>query len=102
MNGLLESRSRSEDETITHSQGNLEALNVLFSQYRPVLALIAYRVLGNYEEAEGAVQNCFRAAADGAPRFEHEGAFRSWLGRILIDEAVKILHKQRSSTGGHW
>ncbi len=98
MNASLESRSSSEDETLSHSQGNLEAFDVLLSRYRPVLSLIAYRVLGNHEEAEDAVQNCLRAASDSAPRFEHEGAFRSWLARVLIDEAVTILNRQRTST----
>ncbi len=98
MNASLESRSSSEDETLSHSQGNLEAFDVLLSRYRPVLSLIAYRVLGNHEEAEDAVQNCLRTASDSAPRFEHEGAFRSWLARVLIDEAVTILNRQRTST----
>ena len=102
MNAVLESHLRSEDETFSHSQGNLEALDVLFARYRSVLSLIAYRVLGNHEDAEVAVQNCLQLASDRAPRLDHEGAFRSWLARILIDEAVTILHKQRSSTVGHW
>jgi transposase InsO family protein len=47
------------------------------------------RVLGNHEEAEVAVQNCLRAAAsNNVSKFEDEGAFRSWLIRLLIDEAV--------------
>jgi hypothetical protein len=41
-----------------------------------------------------AVQNCLRAASDRVPRFESEGAFRSWLVRVLIDEAVILLNKQ--------
>ena len=90
MKAMLESRSE-------HSRGSLETLDVLLSRYRPVLSLIAYRVLGNHEEAERAVRNCIRVASDGAPRFDHEGAFRSWLARILIDEAVTILYKQRRS-----
>jgi RNA polymerase sigma-70 factor (ECF subfamily) len=102
MNAILESHLRSKDETLSHSQGNLEALDVLFARYRSVLSLIAYRVLGNHEDAEEAVQNCLRIASDRAPRFDHEGAFRSWLARILIDEAVTILHKQRSSTPRRW
>jgi hypothetical protein len=81
-----------------NSRGSLEALDVLFSRYRGLLSLIAYRVLGNHEEAEDAVQNCLRAASIRAPRFEHEGAFRSWLARVLIDEAVTILNKQRRAT----
>lgn len=89
-NAMPESRSE-------HSRGSLETLHVLLSRYRPVLSLIACRVLGNHEEAERAVQNCIRAASDSAPRFDHEGAFRCWLARILIDEAVTILYKQRRS-----
>jgi len=58
------------------------------------LSLVAYRVLGNHEEAEEAVQNCLRTAADNVPRFEHEGAFRCWLVRALIDEAVLLLSRQ--------
>jgi hypothetical protein len=80
-----------------YSRESLGTLEVLFSRYRRVLSLIAYRVLGNHEDAEDAVQNCIRAASDHAPRFDHEGAFRSWLARVLINEAVTILHKQRSS-----
>jgi hypothetical protein len=81
-------------------RGSLEALDVLFLRYRRVLSLIAYRVLGNHEEAEDAVENCIRVASDRTPQFEHEGVFRSWLARVLINEAVTILHKQRRSTRG--
>lgn len=93
VNAILELRSM-------NSRRRLEALDVLLSRYRRVLALIAYRVLGNHEEAEDAVQNCIRVASDRAPRFDHEGAFRSWLARVLIDEAVTILYKQSRSTRG--
>lgn len=81
-----------------NSRGSLQAFDVLFLRYRRVLSLIAYRILGNHEEAEEAVQNCKRVASYRAPRMEHEGAFRSWLAKVLINEAVTILHKQRSTT----
>jgi RNA polymerase sigma-70 factor (ECF subfamily) len=84
----------SEDEALSHSQGDLEALDILFSRYRRALSLLAHRVLGNQEEAEDAVQNCLRTAADNVPRFEYEGAFRCWLARVLMDEAVILLNKQ--------
>ena len=86
---------RPEDESLTYSQGDREALAILFLRYRRALSLVAYRVLGNHEEAEVAVQNCLRRASDNALRIEHEGAFRSWLVRVLIDEAVILLSKQR-------
>ena len=82
-----------EDETRSNSQENLETLDVLLSRYRRILYRVAYRVLDNHEEAEEAVQNCVMAASCNAPRFENEGAFRSWLVRVLIDEALAILYK---------
>jgi DNA-directed RNA polymerase specialized sigma24 family protein len=93
-------RSRKEDGTLSNSQGSLEALDVLFSRYRHVLSVVAYRVLGDHAEAEDAVQNCLLTVVDNVPKFEHEGAFRCWLVRVLIDEAVTILAKQVSPATG--
>ena len=90
-------RSRKEDETLSNSQGSLEELDVLFSRYRRVLSLVAYSVLADHAEAEDAVQNCLLTVSGNVPKFEHEGAFRCWLIRVLIDEAVTIL-VERSST----
>ena len=69
-------RSGKESETLSNSQGSLEALDVLLSRYRHILSLVAYRVLGNHAEDEDAVQNCLRTVSENVPKFEHEGAFR--------------------------
>jgi hypothetical protein len=98
-NAAPQSRSRKENETLSNSQGSLEASDVLLSRYRHVLSLVAYRVLGNHAEAEDAVQNCLQAVSDNVPKFEHEGALRCWLVRVLIDEAVTILDKQHLTSG---
>jgi RNA polymerase sigma-70 factor (ECF subfamily) len=90
-NATPQLHSRKQDETLSNSQGSLEALDVLSSRYRHDLTLVAYRVLGNHAEAEDAVQNCLLTVSDNIPKFEHEGAFRCWLVRVLIDEAVTIL-----------
>ena len=58
-------------------------------------SLIACRVLGSDEGAADAVQNCFVTASRNLPTFESEGAFRSWLLRVLIDEALLILLQKR-------
>lgn len=73
---------------------NPEALDDRLSRYRRVLSFVAYRVLPNHEEADEAVRNCLLSASYNGPRFECEGAFRSWLVRILIDEALLILQKK--------
>jgi DNA-directed RNA polymerase specialized sigma24 family protein len=62
-----------------------------FSRCRHLLHFIACRVLGGPERAEDAIENCWRAASQNPPKFEYDGAFRSWLLRVLIDEALVIL-----------
>jgi DNA-directed RNA polymerase specialized sigma24 family protein len=75
---------------------------VRFSRCRRLLHLIATRVLGGPERVKDAIDNCWRAASRNAPRFEYEGAFRSWLVRVLIDEALAIRRQNKGvleSTG---
>jgi RNA polymerase sigma factor (sigma-70 family) len=95
MNVVSQLHSGTEDEARSNWQENLESLDVLFLRYRRVLYRVAYRVLDNHQEAKDAVQNCLLAVSCNVPRFENEGAFRSWLVRVLIDEALAILYKER-------
>jgi hypothetical protein len=46
-------------------------------------------------EHKSAVQNCWQAESRNPRRFEFEGAFRSWLVRVLIDEALAILRESQ-------
>lgn len=39
------------------------------------------------------------AASGNTPRFEYEGAFRSWLVRVLIDEALVLLGEKQQIPG---
>jgi DNA-directed RNA polymerase specialized sigma24 family protein len=98
MNVLSQSYSGTKDETRSNWQENLDSLDVVFSRYRRVLYRVAYRVLDNHQDAKDAVRNCLLTASCNAPRFETEGAFRGWLVRVLIDEALAILYKERIGT----
>jgi len=60
-----------------------------------MLYFMACRVLGSPEEVEDAVQSCYLAASRNPPKFENQGAFTSWLLRILIDEALVILQEKK-------
>jgi DNA-directed RNA polymerase specialized sigma24 family protein len=68
-----------------------------FSRCSPLLQFLARRILGSYEDVEKAVRNCRIMASRNPPRFEYEGAFRSWLVRVLIDEALAILHQRKAA-----
>jgi RNA polymerase sigma-70 factor (ECF subfamily) len=76
-------------------QGDTNAFEILFSRYRPILYRLALRILRNREESEDAVQNCSLVAFCKLETFKYEGAFRSWLARILVNEAITILRKRK-------
>lgn len=78
------------------SHVTLESFAMLFSRYRNVLYFVANRILHNHEKAEEAVQECYLFASRNVPQWNDEGSFRSWLVRVLIDEALIILHKKSS------
>jgi DNA-directed RNA polymerase specialized sigma24 family protein len=77
-----------EDPAVFHTR---------FWRCNTLLHFIACRVLGSSERADGAIENCWLKASRNPPRFEYEGAFRSWLVRVLIDEALAILRQNRPS-----
>jgi hypothetical protein len=60
-----------------------------------LLDFIARRVLCDERSAKIAMDNCWQTASRNPPCFEYEGAFRSWLLRVLIDEALAILHENQ-------
>jgi DNA-directed RNA polymerase specialized sigma24 family protein len=63
--------------------------------YRGLLHFVACRVLRSCEGADEAVERCLLNAGGDRHEFECEGAFRSWLVRILIDEALLILVERK-------
>ena len=61
-------------------------------RYRRLLHGVVHGVLGNPDRAAIAVAKCLHTASRQTTALDGEGAFRSWLVRIAIDEALTILH----------
>ena len=74
----------SEDPAVFHAR---------FRRFYRLQHLIACCILGGPERADDAIENCRLRASRNPPRFEYEGAFRSWLVRVLIDEALAIRYQ---------
>ena len=68
-----------------------------FTRSYRLLHFIAYRVLGDSDYVRLAIQKCRRTASRNPPHFQYEGAFRSWLVRVLIDEALVILRESQAA-----
>lgn len=81
----------------SHLSEQPEVFEAWFSRCRQTLCLLACRVLGSPEQMHQVVESCKITASRNPPAFEYEGAFRSWLVRILIDEAIVILRQRKSA-----
>ena len=68
-----------------------------FAGCRHLLHFVAVRILGSQDEGEHAVRNCRVAASRNPPSFESDGAFRSWIVRILIHEALALVRQRNVS-----
>jgi hypothetical protein len=86
----LKRKGARKDTRLSRQQEHPGAFAARFSRCHPLLHFIACHVLGGPERAEDVIEGCRRTESRNSPRFEHEGAFRSWLLRVLIDEALAI------------
>jgi len=89
---------KNEDRVLSIIQEETPVMDTQFSRCHGLLYFTACRVLDDREGAEEAVQNCLLTATRNTQKFKSEGAFRSWLLRIVIDEALQILRQKKSTS----
>jgi hypothetical protein len=96
--GVLKGTEKSQMSAVPNRlQEDSAVFDVRFWRSYRMLRFIACRVLGGPEHANKAVENCWHTASRRAPRFDHEGEFRSWLLRVLIDEALALLRNNQQT-----
>lgn len=92
-----EAKSSRESELVHRSmQGDVEAVETLFSRYTRALYPAALKVLGNPEDAEDALQDGLLAAFRNLRRFEGRSQFSTWLTRIVINASLMRLRSRKS------
>jgi RNA polymerase sigma-70 factor (ECF subfamily) len=75
-------------------EGNRDALNALLSRHLGDVYDVTFRVLGERDAAEDAVQEAFINAMRGLPRFRGDASFRTWLLRIALNTARSALRRK--------
>jgi len=88
---------QSEEQLIDRGlKGDARSLDALFARNTRALYQTAFRVLGNPEDAEEALQEGLMSAYRNLPRFERRSQFSTWLTRIVINAALMRRRSKRS------
>ena len=77
-------------------KGDVDAFAVLVRRYEKRMFNIAYRVIGNYDEAGEVAQDAFISAYKNIKGFKGEARFSTWLYAICINHARNRLKRLKS------
>jgi len=75
--------------------GESEAFDDLVRRHRSAVFATALRIVEQTEDAEDVVQETFLSALVHLHTFRGEAAFRTWLLRLAVNEALTILRRRR-------
>ena len=76
-------------------QGDRQALGSMVRRYERPLFNVAYRMLGNPDEAADVAQTTFLKAFENLHRFNPEFKFFSWIYRIAINESINQINRRK-------
>lgn len=74
--------------------GNSSAFGYFVDNYQHMAITIAYRIVGNMQDAEDIVQESFIRAFKNLSSFRKESKFSSWFYRIVYNRAISASKKK--------
>lgn len=75
-------------------RGDNDALEALVSRYEDKVYSLAYRMVGNREDAEDVLQDAFLNVIRSLGKFRKQSSFSTWLYRITANAALTRLRKK--------
>lgn len=75
--------------------GDQEAFAALIKHYDPGLRSLAYRILGDRDQMDDALQEAYVKAFRGLPRFRGDSKLGTWLYRIVYNACLDELGRSR-------
>jgi RNA polymerase sigma-70 factor (ECF subfamily) len=94
---VIISRAATEDTDLVLASraGNTAAFEELVSRYGRRLFRIAYHILHNQDDAQDVVQDAFIKVFQNLGQFRADSKFSTWLYRIVVNQSLMELRKQR-------
>ncbi len=88
--------SGSDAELVQRAKaGAMEAFEALTNRYEQRVYSLAFRILGQKQDAEDVTQQTFLSALENLDGFRGEASFSTWLLRIATHAALKIIRKRK-------
>ncbi|MCC5911761.1 MAG: sigma-70 family RNA polymerase sigma factor [Clostridiaceae bacterium] len=85
-----------EKTLIEKSQkGDVESFEILITSYQKTAFNIAYRMLGNFEDANDITQEAFIKVYKSIDKFKGESSFTTWLYAIVNNICLDFLRKKK-------
>jgi RNA polymerase sigma-70 factor, ECF subfamily len=92
-------REAGDSELVRGFQGgNDQAFGILMARHERRVYNLAYRMLGNSEEARDVTQDAFLSCFRNLSTFRGDSAFSTWLHRIAVNACYDSLRRRREST----
>lgn len=85
---------RDEDLVAKSKKGDIKAFEELVCRYERKIYTIAYRMMGNYDDANDLAQEAFLRAFQAIGGFRQESSFFTWLSRIVTNACRDELRKR--------
>ena len=74
-------------------EGDERAFAQLVGRYRNQVAALAYRMVGDYDEAADITQNVFVKMSNNIWRYDEKKKFYTWLFRITVNASIDYIRK---------
>lgn len=76
-------------------KGNAQCFEIVVEHFQQQLFRYCYRMLGNIQEAEDAVQEVFLKAFDKIGSYGASSAFSAWLYRIAYNHCLNMIRRKK-------
>jgi RNA polymerase sigma-70 factor (ECF subfamily) len=78
-------------------RGDVSGFEPIVERYNRLLFGVAFRLLGNYQDACDATQDAFIKAFEHLDSYDPDRKLFSWLYRILVNECLNVRRARRAS-----
>ncbi|UZN23543.1 sigma-70 family RNA polymerase sigma factor [bacterium 3DAC] len=78
-------------------KGDVEAFEKLFARFERDIYTLAYRFVGNKEDAEDVLQNVALKMWEHLKGFKGKSSLWTWLYRITVNESMRMLRHRKST-----